>query len=120
MALTYEKIGQKLKEARKASGFTQGQVAEYLGIKRENVSYFETGNRQIDTLTLNKLAELYGYSLMYFLSNDTEEEPEKVEEDLVATAFRASGLSNEDLKVVTWARKFAQNLDSLSQLLEEK
>lgn len=115
MALTYEKIGQKLKEARKASGFTQEQVAKYLDIKRENVSYYETGTRPIDTITLNKLAELYGYSLMYFLSHDSE-----VKEAGVATAFRASGLSNEDLKVVTWARKFAQNLDSLSELLEEK
>ncbi|MEQ6391317.1 helix-turn-helix domain-containing protein [Bacillaceae bacterium S4-13-58] len=115
MALTYEKIGQKLKEARKAAGFTQDQVANYLGIKRENLSYYETGTRQIDTLTLNKLAELYGYSLMYFLKPDSV-----VEEAGVATAFRASGLSNEDLKVVTWARKFAQNLDSLSELLEEE
>lgn len=115
MALTYEKIGQKLKEARKTSGFTQEQVAKYLDLKRENVSYYETGTRQIDTITLNKLAELYGYSLMYFLNQDSVDE-----EAGVATAFRASGLSNEDLKVVTWARKFAQNLDSLSELLEEK
>jgi len=114
MGLTYEKIGQRLKEARKASGFTQEQVAKYLDLKRENVSYYETGTRQIDTITLNRLAELYGYSLMYFLSHDSV-----VEEGNVATAFRANGLSDEDLKVVTWVRKFAQNLDGLSELLEE-
>jgi transcriptional regulator with XRE-family HTH domain len=114
MGLTYEKIGQKLKEARKASGFTQEQVAKYLDLKRENVSYFETGTRQIDTITLNRLAELYGYSLIYFLSRDSE-----VGAENVATAFRTSGLSDKDLNVVTWVRKFAQNLDSLSELLGE-
>ncbi|AVX31764.1 helix-turn-helix domain-containing protein [Carboxydocella sp. JDF658] len=112
--LTYELIGQRLKTARELSGLTQSQVANYLGIRRENISYYENGTRPIDTITLSKLADLYGYSLSYFLKSEKEEDISSL-----SVAFRTEELSNEDLKVLAWAKRFARNLSSIKQLLEE-
>jgi len=63
--LTYELIGKRLKAARKTMGLKQEQVANFLGVPREYISYYENGTRPIDTISLNKLADLYGYSLSY-------------------------------------------------------
>jgi transcriptional regulator with XRE-family HTH domain len=115
MALTYELIGQKLKKAREATGFTQSQVATYLGVHRENISYFETGARPIDTITLSKLADLYGYLLSYFLAAGESDDNQTV----ISAAFRKHDLTADDLATIAWAKKFARNLGSVKRLLGE-
>ncbi len=115
MAVTYESIGKKLKKAREATGFTQSQVATFLGVHRENISYFETGSRQIDTISLSKLADLYGYALSFFL--DADDVSDQI--PAMAAAFRANDLTAEDLATIAWAKKFARNLSSIEKLLGE-
>jgi len=108
----YKEIGRKLKKAREKNGLTQSQVGKYLGVAREQISYYETGSREIDLLSLSKLADLYGYPYEYFLS-DTSEEP-----DSVAIAFRATGLSEKDLDVLARCQRFLSNLKWLDEVLE--
>ena len=114
-SLSYALIGQRLKSARSAAGFTQRQVAEYLGLSREMISYFETGSRGIDMVRLAKLADLYGRRLTTFLSREV-----KSENVAVAVKFRAGDLAEDDLEVVAWARKFALNLHKLDRLILEE
>ena len=38
-------VGMKLRDARERMGLTQEQVARLLGVKRSEVSYYETGRR---------------------------------------------------------------------------
>jgi transcriptional regulator with XRE-family HTH domain len=107
-------IGSRLRAVRESSGFTQEQVAGYLDVKRESISYIETGARPVSTVTLRKLADLYGYRMSYFLDAYAREDgPE------VLVAFRVSDLSDEDFPVVAQARRIASNLDSLYGLLAE-
>ncbi|MCK4221469.1 MAG: helix-turn-helix transcriptional regulator [Dehalococcoidia bacterium] len=105
-------IGKRLQTVRESLGFTQEQVARYLGTRREVVSYFETGARPIGTLTLQKLADLYGYRFSYFV-----DETLKPEEPHVSMAFRVSDLSDKDLFIIAQVKKIAHNLDSLYRLL---
>ena len=113
--LTYTQIGKKLKKARELSGLTQAQVASFLDTQRENISYYENGKRHIDTVTLKQLSDLYGYTLSYFLEKD-----DLGYNPVVSSTFRTSDhLSAEDLSIISWAKKFAMNLDSLKRLLEE-
>ena len=51
-------IGKRLRSIRESTGFTQEQVAKYLGTKREIISYIETGARPVNTLMLRRLADL--------------------------------------------------------------
>ena len=67
MTIDSRAIGGRLKAVRVSLGFTQEQVAKYLGTKREIISYIETGTRSINTVTLQKLADLYGYRFSYFI-----------------------------------------------------
>lgn len=107
-------IGKRLRSVRESVGFTQEQVAKYLGIKREIISYFETGARPVNTLMLRKLADLYGYKFSYFVDESIKEE-----EPQVSMAFRVSDLNDSDLPIIAQVKKIALNLDSLYNLLGE-
>lgn len=56
-------IPEKLKELRKANGYTQDYVASYLGIVRQTYSHYETGKRTPNYDTIYKLARLYNISV---------------------------------------------------------
>ena len=61
-----ETIEQRLRDARRAAGLTQQQVADRLGVSRRAVSEWETGNRQ-PHVALPGLAALYGVSTTFLL-----------------------------------------------------
>jgi transcriptional regulator with XRE-family HTH domain len=107
---TYENIGRLLKAARERCGLSQEQAAKYLGIVREALSYYENGRREIDLVSLKKLADLYGYSIEHFLS-------EAAVTETMDLAFRADELNEQDLEVVAWARRVVRNIQELDNLL---
>lgn len=108
-------IGKRLQSVRDSLGFTQAQVAKYLGTSREAISYIETGMRPVSTVMLQKLADLYGYRFSRFL-DETVEEGENPE---VALAFRTRELSDNDLEIIAQIKRIVINLDSLYGLLGE-
>lgn len=103
-------LGEKLKEVRAKSGLTQTQVENCVGINQVQLSYYENGKREISISLLEKLANLYGYSLGYFLSTDAAQEPE------IQMAFKGSELCDEDLQTIAWAKAFVTNLHDMQQL----
>lgn len=105
-------IGARLAAVRKSLGFTQKQVAHYLGVKREAIAYVESGARQITTTTLTKLADLYGYKVSYFIDDTKEEELPHV-----SITFRVTDLSDSDLEIIASVKRIASNLGSLNSLL---
>lgn len=56
-------LPEKLKELRKAHGYTQDYVAAALGIVRQTYSHYESGRRTPSPDALYKLAGLYGISM---------------------------------------------------------
>jgi len=114
MKMDNKAIGKRLRAVRESTGFTQEQVAKYLGVKREIISYIETGARPVSTLMLRKLADLYGYRFSYFVDESVKEEGPQV-----SMAFRVSDLSDSDLPIIAQVKKIALNLDSLYKLLGE-
>ncbi|CAM4322170.1 helix-turn-helix transcriptional regulator [Paenibacillus alkaliterrae] len=107
----YKDLGAKLRTARESCDLTQSKAAQYLGIARELISYYENGTRQIDLLTLNKLSNLYGFPVEHFLSNESQDD------STVALAFRSNGLSETDLDVLARANEFLHNLNWLNKVL---
>ena len=57
----------KLRQARSAAGLSQVQVAKALKESQQFVSNVERGERRLDPIELQELAELYGKDLSYFL-----------------------------------------------------
>src|SRR6266446_10866606 len=65
-----KEMGARLREAREYVGLSQDEVAKYLSIPRTALSHIETGQRRIDALELQKLAQLYKRSIGYFTGGE--------------------------------------------------
>ncbi len=65
----------KLKDLREDSDLTQKQVADYLHIKQNTYSQYETGRRQIPIELLISLAKYYKVSTDYILGLTTIKTP---------------------------------------------
>ena len=57
----------KLKELREENGVSQKEIAQYLNIKQNTYSQYETGKRQLPIETLIKIAEYYKTTTDYIL-----------------------------------------------------
>lgn len=66
-------LGERLREAREYLGFSQEEVATFLGVSRSALSLIETGQRKVDALELKKLAGLYKRPVGYFAGEEAEE-----------------------------------------------
>lgn len=58
-------IATRLREARRLSGFSQGQVAKHMTMHRPTISEIEAGNRRVSAEELSRFAELYDVSVAY-------------------------------------------------------
>jgi Zn-dependent peptidase ImmA (M78 family)/DNA-binding XRE family transcriptional regulator len=63
-------IGQRLKIAREAIGYTQTKVAQECGIGISSISAFENNDREPKFSQLSKLAEIYRKTVEFFLSDE--------------------------------------------------
>lgn len=68
-------IGQRLKIAREAIGYTQKKVFELTGVGESSISEFENNEREPKFSQLSKLAEIYKRSIDFFLTDSLPAEP---------------------------------------------
>lgn len=62
----------RLKEARKAAGFTQVEVSQKIGLSQGQYSAWENGKSKIDSLSISRLADLFGVTVDYLIgASDT-------------------------------------------------
>jgi transcriptional regulator with XRE-family HTH domain len=99
-------LGARLKETREYRGFSQDDVARYLGVPRSAISLIESGARGLDILELRKLAKLYECSLQELTGETPSQviEPESIK--MVARA--AAALSPQDRSEVLRFAQFLQ------------
>jgi transcriptional regulator with XRE-family HTH domain len=67
---TLEIIGQRLRQARETVGYTPEDVAQKLGITKDELSLFESGKQNPPVSLLRKIATLYGVFVSYFYGID--------------------------------------------------
>jgi transcriptional regulator with XRE-family HTH domain len=63
----YRDFTSRLVQARKDAGLTQVEVANRLGKAHSFVSKCELGERRVDFVELQQLAQIYGKDLKYFV-----------------------------------------------------
>jgi transcriptional regulator with XRE-family HTH domain len=107
-------IAKNLKRLRDASGFTQENIADFLGIKRSAYSNYELGDREIPLSLMEKMADLYGCD-MYDLYSDEE----GVVKNMLVTAFRVDCLSPEDMVQVAAFKRIVKNSLKMDRLLSK-
>lgn len=64
----YQRFLQKLRQARVEAGLTQVQVAKKCRKPQSFVAKFESGERRLDFVEVEKLAKLYGKPITFFRS----------------------------------------------------
>lgn len=89
-------LADRIREARKMAGLSQGQVAKLMGLHRPSVSEIEAGNRRVSADELTQLAELLDVSVAWLVGDA----PETVETDdprIQLAARELKKLKPEDL-----------------------
>ncbi|WP_186266937.1 helix-turn-helix domain-containing protein [Burkholderia gladioli] len=89
-------IAERLREARKAAGLSQGQVAKLLQMHRPTVSEIEAGNRRVSAEELKKFSETYDVTVSWLLG-ETAEQLEVNDPRLQLAARELSKLKPDDL-----------------------
>lgn len=98
---------------RENSGYTQKQVAEFLGINRSAYANYETGERTIPLTVLEGVAKLFGVDMAVLFDTDIA----NIRSSLLC-AFRADDLSADDMKQVADFKDVAMSYLKMIKLLE--
>ena len=87
-------IAERLKEARKLAGLSQGHVAKMLGLHRPSVSEMEAGNRRVSADELARLAEIYDVNVAWLLGEALDAQDPRLQ----LAARELSKLNPDDLE----------------------
>ncbi len=94
---TRAQIAERLREARKLAGLSQGHVARMLGLHRPSVTEMEAGNRRVSADELARLAEIYDVNVAWLLG-EVPEILDAHDPRLELAARELSKLKPDDLK----------------------
>ena len=104
-------VGYNIKKLREANNITQSQIGDFLGIDQSMVAKIESSERNITTVQLDKLCDLFGCEQRSLLE-------EVGQSNRLHFAFRSKSASIESLKVIAAVNKIANNLRIINRLLE--
>ncbi len=103
-------MNERLKNARKYLGLSQGFVAEQMKLSRPTISAIESGKRKVTAEELDRFSKLYGVSVHELMYGRNENEPET---EMFARAF--SELSDVDrreiMNLINFKRKYKENMN---------
>ena len=71
----YQTIGERIRHTRESAGMSQQELARAIGYSSSaTISHFESGERKISILDLQRIAQILGLPTDYFLQGETESE----------------------------------------------
>jgi len=109
-----QRLGERLKEARKYLGLTQEDVAQAIGIQRTALVDVEAGQRRLEAIELANLAKLYGQPVGHFTGEQGV--VADLPADVAHLARQASNLSERDREELS---RFAEYLRVRAQTEKE-
>lgn len=105
-------VGRNLKALREANGYTQEQVANFLGIGRSAYANYEAGERETPMEVMERASELFGCELALLFDED-----EQAVRNMLICAFRAGNLSVNDMKEVAAFKNIVLNYLKMERLM---
>lgn len=117
-----ELLGGILREFRKENGYTQQQIADYLGVDRTTYVKYETAQRNPDLDDIIGLAALYGISVDMLLGDYFDEAVNKKSLEAYAKASSPSGtddgskLTRDELALLAFFRKSIRKKEILDYI----
>ncbi len=107
-------IGNNLKNYRDRFGYSQADIAKLLGVERSTISKYESGEREISIVHLNKLSDLYGVEIEDLVAENHEEQNVGL-----AFVFRKQETEKEDLESIACFQKVVKNYMKMERILKE-
>jgi transcriptional regulator with XRE-family HTH domain len=104
-------IGNNIKIFRKKMNLSQEELAACCRIKREVISYYENGKREVPLIHLERIADYMNIDLEIFLEEDVTE----IKPDL-SLAFRADELSVADRESIMYFKKLVKNFSKMKKI----
>ena len=89
------KLNDKIYELRKKEGLSQEALAEKLGVSRQSVSKWETGEATPEVGKLLALSKLFGVTTDYLLDDEAEEEKEA---EMPSSSFEVTSVNEAPTK----------------------
>lgn len=108
-------IGKNIKTLREKMGLTQDALAGYLETSREQISYYENGQRNIPSVQLTELANLFCMDEYDFYEEDLTNRSINI-----AFAFRADELEPQDLKSIAQFKKIVRNYINMKNVMDNE
>lgn len=88
----------RLKELRVEKGLLQSDIAKIINKSERTVGFYETGERDMNTETLAKLADFFDVTIDYLLGKSDIKKPDKdAEEFQFAYHSEMNGLTPEEI-----------------------
>ena len=114
------KIGEKIKELRKAQNITQEKLAEYLNISYQAISKWENGLALPDITLIPSLSNFFGVSADYLLGITLDEREMEAQKYIdQAEQYSHTGELNRGIKVIREAlQSYPNNHRLLSMLVQ--
>jgi transcriptional regulator with XRE-family HTH domain len=106
-----EEIGVRIAAARRARGWTQGELAMQVGVSRSAVAQWETGRAGQVTTNLARIAAALDVGVEHLMSGADARSPAQAvnaEETAMLRLFRACGADDRQILLRT-ARRLARN-----------
>jgi len=108
-------IGSNIRHFRERMNLSQAQLAQYLDVTREEVSYYETGKRTIPSKHLSNVATLFCID-----EYDLFEKDPQIHAINVALAFRTDTVSPEDLRLIANFQRIVRNYIHMNKKLNNE
>ncbi|KIR03335.1 hypothetical protein P261_02150 [Lachnospiraceae bacterium TWA4] len=82
--IDYQKIGQRIKTARLAKGWTQSELGSLVDCSNNHMSHIEIGQTKVSLTLLLKLAYVLDTGIEYFLMDTPYTRPESIIDEEIA------------------------------------
>lgn len=109
--MTTNMIGENIRTLRDNAGFTQGNLAGFLGVDQSLISKVEKGERSLSADMIEKIASLFGVTV-------TQLESQDVAVSKLSFAFRGSDFSVAEMETVSAINKIALNSEFMRVIIE--
>ena len=110
--MTNKIIGENIRALRDNSGYTQSNLAQFMGVDQSLIAKIEKGDRSISVDMLEKIATLFGVTV-----DQIENQP--LVTSKLSYAFRGSELSVSEMEAISSINKIALNSEFMRVILKE-
>lgn len=113
-------FSERLKELRKKSNLTQKDMADYFGTSQPSYQAWESGKRNPNSESLDKIASFFNVSTDYLLGKSETKRPEEINLSDFEILFRKTSTKMNDKQKTQLEKDLKEFLIERERLMDEK